>query len=549
MDPKFDRFCEDLLTDIWRENPVEATFFGIHDYDDLLGSFAEDSVSDFLDRRKQYLRELNTFRRQGGDLSPDQRDDIELLEDRFRVEDRQFGMWELHLRDPNLYLDMIMDGLFVLVIRDNPPLDRRIEHIRNRLGEIPRFIGEAMDNLRQKPKEIPPLWIDMAVEHASAGLHFISDAIPSFVRQSSKESSDVEESARGAAESIESFRIFLQDEIAPLASGRYELGEVEFDFLLKRRHRLPLSTSDLMSTAERVTVEVEREMREFARTMRGTENWSEVVEELKMTHPPEEKLLSTYTKEVERLKRFLEEHDLVTLPGEEDLFVIETPPFMRHMIPYGAYISPGPFEDDSRGHFMVTLPSKGDSAERRAEILMGHNSYSLTITSLHEGYPGHHLQLVTSNRVSRGIRKLCMSDLFAEGWALYCEQLMSEEGYYTDPATKLMQLKDLLWRACRVMIDVELHAGGLDFSSAVDMLVEKAGLEKSNAVSEVKRYTRSPTQPLTYLIGKIEILKLRDLVRGMEGEDFHLKSFHDRLLSYGTVPLDIIAGRIISPDL
>lgn len=544
MDQRFDRFCENLLTELWRENPVEATFFGIHDYDDLLGSFSKDSVTDFLDRRKRYLHELNTVHRLSKDLSPDQHDDLELLDDRFRVEEHWFGVWETHHRDPNHYLDIIMDGLFVLIIRDTLPLDRRIEHIRNRLGEVPRFIVEAMENLRRKPKEIPPLWIEMAIEHASAGLHFISDAIPAFVRQSAGHRNDVEESARRAAESIESFKSFLQDEITPLASGRYELGEAEFDFLLRRRHRLSQSPSDLLSTAERVADEVDWEMREITRAMRGTDDWTVVVEELKKSHPPEVELLSTYTSEVVELKRFLEEHDLVTLPGDEDLIIIETPLFMRHLIPYGAYIPPGPFEEEDRGHFMVTLPTKEDSGERRGEILMGHNSFALPITSLHEGYPGHHLQLVTSNRVSRGIRKISQSDLFAEGWALYCEQLMSETGYYTDPGTKLMQLKDLLWRSCRVMIDIGLHAGELEFTGAVDILVDRAGLEKSNAVSEVKRYTRSPTQPLTYLIGKMEILRLRELIRGLEGENFNLRTFHDRLLSYGTVPMDIIARRI-----
>jgi uncharacterized protein (DUF885 family) len=155
---------------------------------------------------------------------------------------------------------------------------------------------------------------------------------------------------------------------------------------------------------------------------------------------------------------------------------------------------------------------------------------------VHEAYPGHHLQLCHAGRAGSRLRQLADSSLFAEGWALYCEELMHELGYYLDPVTRVFQLRDLLWRACRVVIDVGLHTGKLTFMQAVDYLVEEAMLERLNAVMEVKRYTLMPTQPMSYLIGKLQILALRDEARKRLGDRFDLARFHTALLAGGTLP-------------
>lgn len=122
---------------------------------------------------------------------------------------------------------------------------------------------------------------------------------------------------------------------------------------------------------------------------------------------------------------------------------------------------------------------------------------------------------------------------------------MYEQGYYTDDHVRMMQLKDLVWRACRVIVDASLHTGRISFDDAVDFLVERAALERTNAIAEVKRYTQSPTQPMSYAVGRQAILDLRAAYREALGERFELKSFHDRLLSYGSIPPSIIAREMM----
>ncbi|HVY60558.1 MAG TPA: DUF885 domain-containing protein, partial [Planctomycetota bacterium] len=209
-------------------------------------------------------------------------------------------------------------------------------------------------------------------------------------------------------------------------------------------------------------------------------------------------------------------------------------------VPYAAYLPPAAFEARQDGFFWVTPVEKGAPAERREEQLAGHALHSIPVTAVHEAFPGHHVQLLHANRASSKPRKLSATSSFCEGWALYCEELMAEEGYYGDPKARLLQLRDLLWRAYRVVIDVKLHLQQMTVEEAIDLLVDGAFCERSNAVAEVKRYTLTPTQPMSYLIGKREIVSLRDEWKQQKGERFKLKEFHDKLLSFGTVPLGLV---------
>jgi uncharacterized protein (DUF885 family) len=231
---------------------------------------------------------------------------------------------------------------------------------------------------------------------------------------------------------------------------------------------------------------------------------------------------------------------LVTFPPGETIEVVPTPAFARPVIPYAAYLTPAPFETEQKGLFWATPPDSSLSKKEQAEVLADHSKPSLAITALHEAYPGHHLQLAIANRLDRRLRFLYTTSVMAEGWALYCEEMMYEQGFYKSPASRLLQLKDLLWRACRVTLDVSLHTGAMTFEEAVDFLVTKAKLQRPNAAAEVRRYCATPTQPQSYVVGKLLILELLDDYKAARGDGFKLKTFHDELLSHGTIPVDLI---------
>jgi uncharacterized protein (DUF885 family) len=261
--------------------------------------------------------------------------------------------------------------------------------------------------------------------------------------------------------------------------------------------------------------------------------WPEVTARLKAHHPAAGDLLDSYRREVARARQFLADKDAVPFPPDDQCIVVPTPEFQRTVIT-AAYDQPPPFEAGTKGFFYVT-PVDGALAPDRQEQMLRENDHGDEVdTAVHETYPGHHLQLSFARRHPSIIRKIEAPSIFAEGWGLYAEEVMSELGYYTDEE-RLMQLEWTLVRAARVLIDVGLHTRGMTVDEAVKILTDRVHLEHELAVSEVKRYTTSPTQPLSYIVGREAILAMRDRMKKRDGPSFSLKRFHEAMLTHGTL--------------
>jgi uncharacterized protein (DUF885 family) len=155
----------------------------------------------------------------------------------------------------------------------------------------------------------------------------------------------------------------------------------------------------------------------------------------------------------------------------------------------------------------------------------------------HEAYPGHHLQLSTAQGLTSEVRRHLWTPVMVEGWALYCEQLMEEAGFYRDAESRIFLLVNLLWRAVRIVLDVGLHTRGMTPAEAVDYMVDHLPIERASAEAEVRRYCAWPTYQLCYAVGRRELLGLRDAYRRRAGSGFQAKRFHDELLAYGGLPV------------
>ena len=246
-----------------------------------------------------------------------------------------------------------------------------------------------------------------------------------------------------------------------------------------------------------------------------------------------------------RLASFVVAHDLVTLAPDEELVVEATPPALRGSLPFAAYEGAGPYDRLQRGYYWVTVPAADLPAEQLARALAGHPYASMPTVGVHEAFPGHHTQFGRANRASTLARRVAFipdgGTLLIEGWAFYCEEMMEAQGFLGSPAVRLMRLNDQLWRACRVVIDMELHLGLMSFDEAVEFLSREAHLERSKAELEVRWYVGAPGYPMAYLIGKREIMALAaDYARRRSPS---LKAFHDELLEWGaTTPALIRRG-------
>jgi uncharacterized protein (DUF885 family) len=538
---ELDRFVEELFQFEHKARPLEATFKGIHTYDHLMGAFDRDSLGGIFERIKVFEARLGKINRR--DLDSKNRNDCLLLEAKFSGEHLEYEHLKWFETNPATYIELCLYGLFVLIIRQFAPLAERMESLLGRLREIPRVLDQAKSNLKNPPE----VFTKVAMEMTEGGEQFFDLLIPQMAQQVPGLKDDLLRANQEAKDAFGRMLVFLKEELLTRSTGEYAIGEELFNYKLSREHLLPYTADDLLTIGQDHLRQAQAKLKELAREIDPSREWPQVVEDLKEDHPTKEELLSFYRQMMEKSRAFVREHQIVDMPKDEVLEIIETPKFQQGSIPFAAYLPPAPYEEDQRGFFYVTPVNEKFDAQKQEEQLRGHCRYKVPITALHEGYPGHHLQLVWSNRVTSRVRKeLGLSNLFAEGWALYCEEMMRQEGFYDDNRTMLFQLKDHVWRCARVIIDASLHTKGMSFAEAVDFLVKEAHLERINAIAEVKRYTSSPTQPMSYLMGKLEILRIRDKYRALRGEAFDLREFHNELLSVGTVPPRIAELELLS---
>ncbi len=549
MNKELNKLVNEILEFRWKDSPVGATFSGIHKYDGKLDKTDPESRRGHLKKAKAYLREMDGFssdlRTQGkkAKLSRDEEMDLRILRDSLRTEIAEEEKLRSFKRNAWIYPYIGLVGCYVLILRDFAPLNRRMKSVLGRLKQIPRFMKQGETNLK-RGRDIPKIWTQVALETTVGGKEFFRHIIPLFAEKVPGLKRQLLAANKKALSAFDGYEQFLKKRLLPRSKGRFATGEQFYNFLLSVHHQLPYTADDLLAIGDRIIKETQAEMRALAKKIDPQKSWSKIVEDLKKKHPRKDDLLDFYKKEMARARDFVKKKDLVTIPKGESLSIMETPAFERNTIPYGAYMEPAPFEKKQQGFFWVTPVNEKLPHKQQEEQLDGHNIHGAVLTALHEAYPGHHLQLVHCNKIKSKVRREFFTSLFAEGWALYCEELMYEKGFYSQK-TRLLQLKDQLWRACRVVIDASLHTNRMSFNKAVDMLVNVAKLEKTNAIAEVKRYTYTPTQPMTYIMGKMEILKLRDDFKKVKGKAFNLKKFHDQLLSYGTIPVQMVRERML----
>ena len=270
-----------------------------------------------------------------------------------------------------------------------------------------------------------------------------------------------------------------------------------------------------------------------AREIDPTADEPTVVDRIKSDHPATfEEALDAYRDVMVRARRHLIEHDIVTVPPDERIEVVETPVYLRNVIPFAAYFEPPKFDKSPSGIYIVT-PSVSDNPTAMRE----HNFSSISNTSIHEAYPGHHLQLSVAGKHPSLTRLAVEAPEFVEGWGMYCEQMMREQGFDDAPNFRLNMHTDAIWRACRIILDVRMHRGEIGVDEAVRWMVEQTTFEEPNARAEIHRYTYTPTYQLSYLLGKVLLLQLRADEQRRLGADFRLRDFHDALLRAGTLPI------------
>lgn len=512
---------------VMADNPIVATFFGIHAEDHRLGDASRDAMEGEIAADRAHLAAVEALDPAG--LSPAARfeRDLELHNLRLGLfEAGEIRRWE---RRSSAAGDL-GDAVFLLLARGAAPLAERLGAIASRLEQVPAFL-EASKTRALGPQVAT--W-----QHVEARYAADLPSLFSEVRAVAAGTLDqraltrLDRAIAAANGGLEAYGGWLAGTLAD-ATDDWPLGSERYDELVRLRALGDLDADAILQIGfDQLHANLEAR-RAAARELDPHADLPAVLERLKADHPATfEEALDAYRDAMHRARAYLIEHDLATIPDGETIDVVPTPEYLRSVMPFAAYFAPARFDADQRGIYIVTPAVDNDP-----NALLEHYRASISNTSIHEAYPGHHLQLAVASKHPSLTRMLTDAPELVEGWGMYSEQMMREEGFDAGPAFRVAMYTDAIWRACRIILDVRMHRGELTLDEATDFLVEHTGFEVANARAEVRRYTYTPGYQLSYLLGKVLILGLREDEKRRRGAAFSLKAFHDTLLRNGSLPI------------
>jgi uncharacterized protein (DUF885 family) len=534
LEEQFYRRVDEMVYQLLESNPGVATQLGEHRWDDRLGDRSAEALAQEHREMQGMAAELQALH--PGSLSLDAQIDLQLVKSLFGTFLRDYEQVESHVRDPGAYLGEALGGVVTLIMIEFAPLADRLRSALGRVREVPRVLAEGQANL--VAQRVPSVWAEVALEQAQGAGGLFVGLLPTIAAQAAPElQEDLAQAGQAAAEAVARYASFLQDEVLPVAVGDFATGREGFDERLREEHMVDYDADALLATGWEQFRHTREQMEALASEIDPGRTAKEILADARGDHPSAEGLLDAYRQEMAAIRQYVIEHDIATIPEGEVLRIIETPAYLQPIIPFAAYNPPGMLEEKQEGLFLVTPVDPGLPPEAQDEKLRGHSWTKLPLTALHEAYPGHHLQFVWANRQPRIARRLgsFLATLFIEGWAFYCEELLEQMGYIARPIQRLARLSDQLWRAGRIILDVSLHTRGMPVAQAVGFLVDECGLERAAAEAEVRRYTQTPTQPQSYLMGKLAILELVADYRRAHPEA-SLRQVHDAILGCGSLP-------------
>ncbi len=508
-------------------DPVGADSAGIHRGMDRLPDVSPEAAAAYLQRLRGFRDELATLA--PGGTTVHERVDYLLLR-----ADMEGDWWQrVWLRDaahnPSTYEGICSNGIFALLKKpfaSNLKLARaataRLRACRTVLAQSKRALTAPVREFGVVASQ------DIADGDAlyTKSLRALGVGIPAHDRATLFAARD------DALAALHAYKRWIDASLAEWHAGGFAVGEVQYDFYLRRVLLLPYTGRELEALAAT----------ELARD-RALEAWEANRERFDPsgTHQPafhdKASFLAYYEAQTNRLRRFLEARRLVTIPPYVGAFkIVELPSALAAVNPGGFMNPPGAFDPDPTGFYFVP-----DYDPKNTSFFAAQARQAVLPVLGHEGLPGHFLQFSIANHQTDYVRKVHGDGVFSEGWAFYGEEMLMRNGLYDDdPAGRRAVIHLLRHRATRVGVDVGLATGRMTLPQAIAYFARNAGIDRATAYGEGTRFAMGPGQAIDYLTGKTQIEMLLGEYNDREGAGGSLGAFHDRLLSYGTVPLATI---------
>ena len=546
-DAKLAALFKTFLDDAFRAQPMLATSLGDHRYDDKLDDLSPGARAANLKRLRDMLADLP--RRIARDrLSRDGRIDFAIFQHHLESEiwlDEHFKPFE---DDPRAYGPYLTDCVYMPLTQSTLPPEKNVANITARMALIPSVIEVARKAIKKPPK----VRVETAIRQAEGAIVFYRKEVFTLANKPPGEG-DLGQRAEVIANSLTRYVTFLKDEVLPRSTDDWRIGPDLFAKKLDLELDAGLSADDVLAEARAEADRVEREMAVIARLL-----WPEmfpgktvppddadgrhamiaaVLAEIARDHGTPDGLVRDAKATVDDIKAFIKKNDILALPDPDRCRIIEMPEFKRGVSV--AYLeSAPPLDPQGASEYAISPPPSDWSAQKVESYLGEYNRAMLKILTIHEAYPGHYVQLEYANRSPSLIRKVLSSGTFAEGWAVYTERMMLDQGFGgNDPRLRLQQMKFYLRAVTNAILDHEMHAGTMTDAQAMDLLVNRAFQTEGEALGKITRAKLTSCQLSTYFVGRTAFHRLRQTIQREQGEAFSLGRYHEAVLSHGTLPV------------
>lgn len=543
----YNELTRQYLDAYYASNPEEAVYLGKHAYD---GQLPIPTKTWWRQQRTQLAHFDSVFAQlDTTQLSVDQQIDYRLIRANMLSELNEIDSLRA-AEDPYTYgVDFSP-----YVERTFGTPEGRMQSLISKARLVPDYVAAVKENLGSNPS---PEHVQVSIDVFNGTADYLlGDVRKAFSKVGNVgQQTELTSTTKMAADAMRSLADYLQRQVLPHAKGSFAIGAGNFRRMLQYNEQLTVDPDSLLRVG---LAQLKREQVAFANAARLINpklSAIEVFRSIQRDHPAADKLVSGTQAHCEAIRQFLLDKQIVSIPSAVRATVTKTPEFMVGAT--AAMNTPGPFETQAtQAYYYITLPKTQWSVMQREEWLTQYNRYVAEVVSIHEAYPGHYVQFLHLNASTASeVRKVFSSYAFVEGWAHYTEQMMLEAGYpggdvWRDPRTaakyQMAQLSESLLRYCRLICAINLHTHGWTVDQATRFIQANCYYEEKPAHEEALRGTYDPGY-LSYSLGKLQLLALRDRYRQKKGNAFSLRQFHDAVLAQGMLPISEL-GRILLTD-
>jgi uncharacterized protein (DUF885 family) len=542
----FAGFVNDYYDALFAWDPTQATYAGIHDFDGRMPDLSATNYGRRAVALKKMQVRLQNLR--AGKLNNSETIDAEILDMALRAELLEIETVRDWKRYPVLYLGKPAEAIDLLMKRSFAPPAERLKLVIGRLQASPPLLAAMKANVEKPPKE----FADLGLIVAKGSVDFFRTDLTAWAKAAAGNDerlrAEFEAANKPLIEAFETTAKWLETELLPKASGRYAIGAEAFMKKLEVEEMVDVPLDKLLAIGE---ANLKRDRNAFIATAAKIDPKlppAKVILNQIEDHPKPEDLLPATRGTIERMRKFLIDKKIVTVPSEVRPTIAETPAFMRTGT-YASMDTPGAYETKATEAFYYVTPAEKDwEPKRQMQHMRQFNRNGMDILTAHEAFPGHYLQFLNAKQYPTKVRKLYSCGTNVEGWAHYCEQMMVDEGFGDgSPQIRLAQLSDALLRDCRFVVGIKLHTEGWTVEQGKKFFEEQGFIEADAAFQESRRGTYNPTY-LYYTLGKLQIYKLRADCRKAVGNEFSLLKFHDDFVRQGGVPIKLIRKIMLPGD-